>query len=168
MPGSVRFTGAVLGALLAAQLATAQTAAVSLGEPATDPDAPIEVTSEALSVDRETGNAIFTGNVFVIQGDMTLNADRVEVLYSEDADDDEALREVIASGSVVLVNGEDTAESDFGTFYPPEDRVVMTGNVLLTQGRSIISGDIFNWNMLTGQGTMEGRVRSILQQRASE
>ena len=163
-----RFTGVALAFLLAAPMANAQSAAVSLGQPITDPDAPIEVTAESLSVDRESGNAIFVGNVYVVQGEMTLNADKVEVLYSEDADDDEQLREVIATGNVVLVNGEETAASDYGVLYPPRDTVVMTGNVLLTQGRSIISGDTFNWDMVTGQGTMEGRVRSVLQQRASE
>lgn len=163
-----RFTGVALAFLMIAPSAHAQTAAVSLGQPITDPDAPIEVTAESLSVDRESGNAIFIGNVYVVQGQMTLNADKVEVLYSEDAADDEQLREVIAAGNVVLVNGEDTAASDYAVLYPPRDTVVMTGNVLLTQGRSIISGDTFNWDMITGQGTMEGRVRSVLQQRASE
>lgn len=149
-------------------LILAQVANVSLGEPATDPDAPIEVTSEALSVDRESGNAIFTGDVFVVQGEMTLNADEVEVFYSEDPEAEEQLEKVVATGNVVLVNGADSAEGERGVFYPPEDRVVMTGNVLLTQERSIVSGDIFNWDMTTGQGTMEGRVRTVLQQRAKE
>ncbi len=168
MAGFFRFTGAALGFVLLAQIANAQSAAVSLGQPVADPDAPIEVTSDSLSVDRETGNAIFVGNVYVVQGELTLNADSVEVLYSDSADDPEPLREVIAIGNVVLVNGEDTAEADHGVFYPPEDKIVMTGNVLLTQGRSIIAGDTFNWDMITGKGTVEGRVRTVLQQRASE
>lgn len=168
MTGLIRFIGITGIAALSAFGAQAQTASVSLGEPITDPDAPIEVTSDSLSVDRQTGNAIFLGNVFVVQGEMTLTAERVEVLYAEENDAEDPLREVIATGDVVLVNGPDTAESDVANFYPPTDKVIMTGNVLLTQGRSIISGDRFNWDMTTGQGTMDGRVRTVLQERASE
>ncbi len=149
--------------------AQAQGAAISLGAPQADPDAPLEVTADGLSVDRETGNAIFTGNVRAVQGMMTLNADEVEVLYDEEdtGADDDGIREIIATGNVVLVNGPDVAESRRAVFRPREDRVVMTGDVLLTQGRTIVSGDRLVVNLATGQGNVEGRVKTVLRPRGA-
>ncbi|MFT5062140.1 MAG: lipopolysaccharide export system protein LptA [Polaromonas sp.] len=153
-----------------ADTANAQGAAISLGAPQADPDAPLEVTADGLSVDRETGNAVFTGNVRAVQGTMTLNAERVEVLYDEEdaqGTDDDGIREIIATGNVILVNGPDVAESDRAVFRPREDRVVMTGNVLLTQGRTIVSGDRLVVNLATGQGNVEGRVKTVLRPRGA-
>ena len=147
----------------------AQGTGVSLEQSQSDPDAPLEVTSDALSVDRETGNAIFTGNVFAKQGSLTLSADKVEVLYDEEdgtiPQDDDGVREIIATGSVIFVNGPDVAEGEYAVYNPREDSIVMTGNVLLTQGRTIISGDRLVADLETGQGNMEGRVKTVLRPR---
>jgi lipopolysaccharide export system protein LptA len=155
---------------MGAQDASAQGAAISLGAPQADRDAPLEVTADGLTVDRETGNATFTGNVRAIQGMMTLNADEVQVLYDEEdasSADDDGIREIIATGNVILVNGPDVAESNRAVFRPREDSVVMTGNVLLTQGRTIVSGDRLVVNLATGQGNVEGRVKTVLRPRGA-
>jgi len=40
---------------------------------------------------------------------------------------------------------------------------LLIGNVLVTQGRTTIAGDRLNIDLITGNGTVEGRVRTILQ-----
>lgn len=156
----------VIGVLASATAALAQGAAVTLGPPAADPDAPVEVTADALAVDRESGTAIFTGNVLVVQGAMRLTARKVEVFYTEATDEspetEGGVREVVATGDVVFVNGEDAAEGQRAVFLPREDKVLVTGDVLLTQGRSIISGDRLVFDLATGEGTVEGRVRTVI------
>jgi len=42
-------------------------------------------------------------------------------------------------------------------------RLVMTGDVLLTQGASVMSGQKLDVDLKTGVGRMDGRVRTILQ-----
>lgn len=162
------FLGLAAALLLAPSPVLAQGAAISLGQPQTDPDAPLEVTADALTVERETGTAIFLGNVRAEQGGMTLNADEVRVFYEEASDttdpEDEGIREIIAIGNVIMVNGPDIAEAERAVYRPRTDQVVMTGNVLLTQGRTIISGERMVVNLVTGQGTVEGRVRTLLRQ----
>lgn len=39
----------------------------------------------------------------------------------------------------------------------------MTGDVLLTQGESVMSGQKLSVNLRSGTGQMDGRVRTILQ-----
>lgn len=143
-------------------LASAQGAAISLGAPAADPNGPVEVTADSLRVDRTSGNAVFSGSVRVSQGDLVLTAAEVTVIYSEDADAEDPISEVIATGDVVLINGEDAAEAQRAVVRPAEDRVYLTGGVLLTQGRTIIAGDSMVLNTLTGDGVVEGRVRTVL------
>ena len=77
---------ALRAALLALLLVPAGAVAqgVQLGGAfAADPSAPVEVTSDSLTVDQATGAATFTGNVVIGQGDLRVQAGEVEVLYDE-------------------------------------------------------------------------------------
>lgn len=152
--------------------ALAQGTAIELGTTPVNPDAPVEITADSLSVDRETGFAIFTGNVRVVQEQMTLSADVIEVRYTE-ADkaqpgEEGGVDQVDAKGNVIFINGEDVAESDNAVLTPRDDRVVMTGNVLLTQGPTVIAGERMVFNLATGAGRMEGRVRTVIRPGGSE
>jgi len=69
---------------------------------------------------------------------------------------------------VVMVNGAEAAEGDKAVYTPVKYSVVMTGEVLLTQGPSTIAGDTLVVDLETGEGTMEGRVRTVFQSENSE
>lgn len=160
----IRFVGLV-GLLIALALplaALAQGTQVRVGTGLTDPDAPVEITADELTVDRETGHAVFTGNVLVTQSDLRMSAERIEVTYVENPTGDQSpIKQVIATGKVILVNGPEAAEGDRAVFTPDEDRVVVTGNVLLTQGPTALSGGRLVMDLATGAGRMEGRVKTV-------
>nr|WP_171233706.1 LptA/OstA family protein [Ruegeria sp. HKCCA4812] len=141
--------------------ATAQEAQVAFGSANADPSLPVEVTSDILNVNQEDGSAEFLGNVVVIQGEMRLTAERVLVIYNEERS---AIERMEATENVVLVSPPDAAEGDWAEYTIDSGVIVMKGNVLLTQGPSIISGDQMNANLTTGTATMTGRVKTILQQ----
>ena len=65
-----------------------------------------------------------------------------------------------ASGGVVLTSGEDSAEAQEAVYTLATGEVVMTGDVLMTQGGNLLSGQTLRLNMETGNGIMEGRVRT--------
>lgn len=143
-------------------LAVAQGTQVRVGTGLSDPEAPVEITSDELRVDRESGMATFTGNVLVVQSQLRLTADQIEVLYDDSpAEGAEPIRQVIATGNVVLINGDEAAEGDKAVLTPADDRVVVTGNVLLTQGPAALSGGRLVVDLATGAGVMEGRVRTV-------
>ncbi len=58
----------------------------------------------------------------------------------------------------------EAAEGDDGIYWPQTRQVLMTGNVLLTQGPNTVAGDKMTADLGTGIGKVEGRVRSVLQQ----
>ncbi|NOC45985.1 LptA/OstA family protein [Ruegeria sp. HKCCD6119] len=156
-----RFVPLCLALFAGAVTATAQEAQVAFGSANADPSLPVEVTSETLNVNQEDGSAEFLGNVVVIQGEMRLTAERVLVIYNEERS---AIERMEATENVVLVSPPDAAEGDWAEYTIDSGVIVMKGNVLLTQGPSIISGDQMNANLTTGTATMTGRVKTILQQ----
>lgn len=154
---------------VASGIVHAQGTQISLGDIAADPGTPVEITSETLSIDRATGLAVFSGDVLVVQGELKLTAKTVEVTYTESTDTvPGGVREVVATGDVLLVNGPDAAESEKAVFDPIQNTVVMTGDVLLTQGPAVVSGEKLVVDLQSGSGTMEGRVRTVLQTESTE
>ncbi|ARU02767.1 LptA/OstA family protein [Yoonia vestfoldensis] len=149
---------------LLSSAASAQTQ-IDLGALVVDPGAAIEVTSQTLSVDQDTGIAVFTGDVLVIQGDLRLSAQRVEVVYGSDTDE---IARLIASGDVLLANSQDAAEADNADYDITTGLLTLTGDVLVTQGGTVISAQNMVVNVTDGTATMQGRVRTMLQQGATE
>ena len=58
----------------------------------------------------------------------------------------------------------EAAESDNAVYTLSNDIIIMTGNVLVTQGQTALSSDKLTYNLDTGDGVMEGNVKTILQQ----
>ncbi len=155
--------------LVLSQSAIAQGTSVAFGGLKHDASLPVEVVADALEVDQETGFATFAGNVVVGQGDMRLSAAKVVVEYkSGDGDGGGNIARLLASGGVVLVNGPEAAEADTAEYSIDNANVVMTGNVIVTQGQNAVSANRMVVDLNTGRAQMIGRVKTILQPKASE
>lgn len=128
-----------------------------------DSTAPVEITADNLTVDQSTGIATFSGNVLIGQGDMRLSAGQVLVEYGETNSDISELR---ASGGVTLVSATEAAEAREAVYTLGTSTIVLTGDVLLTQGKNVMAGQSLTVNLTTGTGTMAGRVRTVLQPRS--
>ena len=151
---------ALVLAVLVSGPAAAQQADIRFGGLRQDTSLPVEVTSDSLSVDQATGAAVFTGNVLAVQGDMRLSAGSIRVEYAAEG---QSIDKLIASGGVTLVSPTDAAEAAEAVYTIASGTVVMSGNVLLTQGRAAISGDTLTVNLTNGTGTMSGRVKTVFQ-----
>lgn len=127
----------------------------------TDTSAQVEVTADSLSVNQAAGTAVFTGNVLIVQGPMRLQAQTVEVEYG--AADRSKISKLHASGGVTLVSESDAAEAKEAVYEVGAGAVELTGDVLLTQGQNVLSGQHMTIDLKTGTGRMDGRVRSVLQ-----
>jgi lipopolysaccharide export system protein LptA len=134
---------------------------IALGGISADPSAPVEVTADNLTVDQNTGTAIFSGNVKVGQGDLRLAATNVHVVYSDDTGD---ITQLIASGGVTFATATEAAESRDADYNLSTGVLIMTGNVLLTQGASALSAERMTVDLNNGQAQMSGRVRTVFQQ----
>ncbi len=151
------FRALALAALLGAlgPLAQAQEAKVAFGGLAQDTSLPVEVQADTLAVDNAKGTAVFSGNVLVGQGDMRLAAAKVTVEYGADG---KSIANLHATGGVTIANLADAAEAREALYTIDSGVIVLTGDVLLTQGASALSGQKLTINLKDGTGVMEGRV----------
>lgn len=134
---------------------------IDLGGITTDPTAAVEVAADSLSVDQDTGTAIFDGNVVIGQGDLRIGAGRAEVVYDRASGD---IARFAASGGVTFATATEAAEAQNATYDLTNGKLILTGEVLLTQGPSALSADRMTIDVKTGNAQMEGRVRTVFQQ----
>ncbi len=122
---------------------------------------PVEIRSDQLDVDNTTGETVFSGNAVLGQGDMRIAAPVIRIFYAPQ--DGNRIERLEASGGVTLVTAEEAAESQTAVYRVMDGTVEMRGAVLLTQGANVLSGDRLDVNVRTGQGRMDGNVRTIIQ-----
>ena len=151
---------AFITALLIATSAYGQTN-INLGGIRADSTAPVEVAADSLSVDQDSGTAVFTGSVVIGQGDLRLSAGTVRVVYTEKTGN---IAQLIASDGVTFVTTTEAAEAQDADYNLITGILTLTGDVLLTQGTSALSSDKMTINVNSGSAQMSGRVRTIFQQ----
>ncbi|MFN3280257.1 MAG: lipopolysaccharide transport periplasmic protein LptA [Tabrizicola sp.] len=139
---------------LAASMAAAQQK-IAFGDLNQDTTLPVEVQADQLTVNNADGNAVFSGNVIVTQGEMKLAAGEVRVTYGADR---KSIESLVATGGVTVTNLGDAAEAREALYTIDSGVIVLTGDVLLTQGPSAMSGQKLTINLKDGTGVMEGRV----------
>src|SRR6056297_1297026 len=141
LPLAAAFCAAALSAL-------AQGADVSFGGLRQDTSEPVEIAADRLEIDQDSGAATFSGNVVIGQGEMRLTGARVDVTYSTgEAGEIERLH---ATGGVTFLSGEEAAEAREAIYTIADGALVMTGDVLLTQGRNTIAGDRLSVDLEAG------------------
>lgn len=123
-----------------------------------DPNLPVEITSDALTVDQAAATASFTGTVLAVQGQLRLTAERALVEYARETS---AMSRLTATGAVVLTTPTEAAESARAVYDLAAGTLVMEGDVLLTQGFGAISGERLTVDLTAGTARMEGRVRTV-------
>jgi len=86
----------------------------------------------------------------------------VEVLYDAESGAG-SVRALKATGNVMFVSGEDSAQADTATYELVAGNVLMEGNVILTQGQNALSGQKLRIDLNANTAQMEGRVQTIFQ-----
>ncbi len=161
MPMSAFFRTAFLAIILSVSGPALAQVAVGFGGVAHDSSQPVEVTADSLTVNQSNGNAVFEGNVIVVQGDLRMTAGRIEIVYTADTGA-RRVQDVIATGGVLVTRGADAAEGAEARYAVQTALLTLAGNVMVTQGPMAIAGDRMLIDMTTGTGTVDGRVRTVL------
>ena len=140
--------------------ALAQSANIAMGTGRFDASLPVEVTADRFSIDQSSGEAVFDGNVLVVQGEVRLSAGTVTIEY-EPGGNANAISRLLASGGVTFVTANDAAEAADAVYSVSQGTVTLSGDVLLTQGQNAIAGDRLVVDLESGNGRMEGGVRTV-------
>ena len=137
----------------------AQNASLSLSGANHDINLPVEITANNLTINQSSNSAIFEGTAYVGQGSLRLSADKIVVRYNQDTG---KVTSVEATGKVVFTNGEDIAEAESAIYKIDSGLLSMSGNVLLVQGKSTISGNYLDMDILKNIANLSGNVKTTL------
>ncbi len=128
--------------LLSTQLAMAEQA---------DRSKPVNLEADSVTVDDLRKISIYTGNVSLIQGTMTLRADRIEVRQ-----DGEGFSKAVAFGKPVYFRQKRENVDEYIEGYASrididskQNTVLLTGNARLKKGMDELTGNTMDYNTVT-------------------
>ncbi|HEY0627230.1 MAG TPA: LptA/OstA family protein [Allosphingosinicella sp.] len=119
-----------------------------------DSNAPVNVASDRIEVQDRADRAIFSGNVVAQQGNLTLNAARITLAYTNAGGIE--IERIDASGGVTLRSPSETARSQFAIYDLNSRLITMIGNVTLTRGESRVNGGRLVLDLDSGRAVMDG------------
>ena len=117
--------------------------------------------------DAFTSNGVMTlvGQADIRQGDVRLLADKVEI-YTADGGDSGLLStneftRMVATGNFYYITPEQEVRGNKGVYTAADESFVVTGDVVLLQDDSVVTGEKLNYNLQTREakvaGNCEGR-----------
>jgi lipopolysaccharide export system protein LptA len=116
------------------------------------PEKTIIIRSDFITIQQKSQQVKFLQNVVVEQDDSSLFANEMVVDYLENANKKREINLITANKNVKLFNQNITATSDFGIYEPKKNLITLKNNVLVNDGKSIISGNKFIYNLTTKTG----------------
>ena len=148
-------------------------------------DKPIKINSATLEVRDKDKVATFSGAVHLVQGDTTLRSNTLIVFYEDNAapkpagtssatqaapQQNQQIKRVEAKGNVIVVQKDQKATGETGVFDMRANTVTLSGNVVISRGPNVVSGDTLTVNMDTGdsliacdKGQEKCRVKALIQ-----
>lgn len=103
---------------------------------------PITIKSDELLTDSNTRTATFSGKVVARQGDITIYADRLIVVY---AAKEQEVEKVEALGNVRIVQGTRTAQGGRATYDNRAGTITLEQNPKVQQGNDVVSGKVITY-----------------------
>jgi lipopolysaccharide export system protein LptA len=121
-------------------------------KPGVDKRQPIQIVSDRLDAYHEKKLVVFSGNAIATQGDRTIKSDQLLFYYRKepgdqgkkspkDTGDMGELEKIEAKGNVSVTEGEKIVTGDDAVFFQDTQKIVMTGHAVMREGRNVIRGD---------------------------
>jgi lipopolysaccharide export system protein LptA len=159
--------------LLLALVAGRAAAAAKGGEPVAilpggDAKSPISIEADRLDYFEKQGKAVYDGHVVVVQGDSRLTCSRLAIFLDKasgpakpaaapgGANASSGLKHMDCAGPVKVTSKAQTATAESGSYDKDRNEVVLSGHVVLTDGRNITKGDRLVYDLDTGQAVVQG------------
>lgn len=125
-------------------------------------DDPISINSDELEVLPQDGGRrlVFSRNVEVLQGDVTLHADRLEAVYPQGASQPELL---LASGRVRVAQGDRRARCDEASYERAAQTIVCRGKAEVLQGCDRVRGEQIEFDLENERVHVSGAASVVIQ-----
>ena len=154
---------------------------------------PISVEADHLEVFDKEKRAIYSGNVVVVQGESTMKSGRMIVFYANEEQNaanakpgttaaatpapalgnGNSLRRLETYEGTTIISKDQIAVGKQGVYDKETNRMVLTGDVALTQNGNVTKGERLVYDLTTGVAVVEaapnsGRVKSLLVPNSNE
>ena len=115
---------------------------------------PIVITADWMEFDRQKNTVVYKGRVVAVQKDMTMRGDKLTAVFDPAS---KQMKEAITEGkSVQIVQGDKIATGTKAVFDGAAQTVTMTGNPVIRQGNSEVSGERIIFYMKEDRSIAEG------------
>jgi lipopolysaccharide export system protein LptA len=148
------------------------------------PKVPVDITADHQDFYNDENKTIYTGNVEVIQGTDRMRTPKLTIYFLKkdqggapkpaaaaggEADGGRKIEHMEAEGPVYFSNPTQNGRGDHGVYTAADKTTVLTGNVVLVQGKNVSTGDKLVMNQITNQaqlysGQTSQRVRGVFYQ----
>src|SRR5712691_11378902 len=130
-------------------------------------DQPVKIQAASLEVREKDKVATFTGDVHVMNGDTELRCKALTVFYDENSSGrnmkaadpgpggERQIKRIEAKGGVTVTQKEQNAAGDAAIFNIRENRVTLTGNVVVTRAGSVMRGQRLEIDLTSGVSKMD-------------
>jgi lipopolysaccharide export system protein LptA len=114
---------------------------------------PIYITSDWMEVDQKKSTITYKGRVVTVQAEMTMRSDTLTAYYDENM---KQMKQIVAEGKVNATQGNRIATGDKAVFDDSAKTVTLTGNPVMRQGNSQVTGIRVIYFVEQDRATAEG------------
>ncbi|HEU4344654.1 MAG TPA: lipopolysaccharide transport periplasmic protein LptA [Candidatus Binatia bacterium] len=124
---------------------------------------PIYITADWMEVDQTKNTLTYKGRVVTIQADMTMRSDTLRAYYDPNM---KQVKQIVAEGNVNATQGNRVATGERAVFDDKAKTVTLTGNPVMRQGNSQVSGTrviyFIEQDRAVAEGDEKVRVRATI------
>ena len=128
---------AFMGCALLAYYPNGEAAGVETAQTQSGVEETITITSDRMELDQKKNSIVYLGNVVTARGNVTMKSDTLTVIYNPEM---KRLTEVVAEGNLEITQGDRIATGTKAIFNSENNSVVLTGDPVVRQGNSQVSG----------------------------
>ncbi len=123
---------------------------------------PIHLTSDRLVIDEKKSIIVFEGRVVVNRDDVTIMGDKLSIYgkpgeaIKSDKPIGEQIDRIEIEGNVKIVQGDRVALSNKAIYYVSSQKILLTGNPVVSQGQDRLSGQMITIYLKERKSVVEG------------
>jgi len=133
-------------------------------------DSPLKIASDRMEANQNDKTVLFEGHVVVQQDDLTITGKRLKVYSVEGLKDSAAQSAMVdkidrieIEGDVTISQKDKVATAQRAVYYHEEQKIVLSGQPIVTQGEDRIQGRLITLLLAQGKSIVEGGTETPVQ-----